>query len=417
MLSANSIYAPGVIVPITAFGAKCDWNGVTGTDDTAAWNAAWAAIHAYPNGGVITMPACSSYVPNGLNFSTNAVNYQASYTIRGQGIISSLITTKNAVVGLDLGGVNNVRLEDFALWDVGTCATVGIARYRIAMNGGSNGGGGHTYRNVEVIGSCSIADLYSVGSENNDHYNLDLIQTGSGARFAISSYNCLNLTGQGQAIPEFSSDTVNHFFGGAIEAWGNAAGGAVLFCNGSADNLSFTGTYFVSYSGYNVRFGQSASSWEQGTKSFHSVRFEGTPDAMSFVGNEADSITIDSGSFGEISPGIDLNGINPHPTVGLCKADIHGNSSLGAGAILPRINDSRIQMTSVYTVPFMKPTTLTVTDGINESDVEANVFSLGSGANVTGSTLIQNDGTLAGSKKVIYGPNNPSPAILPGPQL
>ena len=409
-LGANSMYVPGVIVPITAFGAKCDWNGSTGTDDTAAWNAAWAAIHKYPSGGMITMPACYSYAPNGLNFSTNVPNYQASYTIRGQGMNSSVIVTKNAPVGLDLGGVNNVHLEDFELTDVGTSAKVGIARYRVAMYGGNFGGGTHTYRDVEVFGAYSIADLYSLESENNDHYNLALWQTGAGAGFTMSSDNCANLTGQGQAIAPATSDTVNHFFGGIIGTMGNATGGAVLFCNGSADDVSFSGTYFVSYAGYNVRFGQSPADMVQGTKSFHSVRFEGTTDAISFICDEADSLTIDSGStFGEVAPGIDLNWIGPAPTHGFMHADIHGNTHLGRGIVIPVIMNSRIQATSLYNVPF-PITTITVSGGISESELEANAFSLGTLTYVSGSTLIQNDDNVAyGSRKIIYGPNPGSP--------
>ena len=407
-LSGNSVYIPGLIVPITAFGAKCDWNGTTGTDDTAAWKAAWAAIHTYPTGGEITMPACSSYVPNGLNFSTNAANYQASYTIRGQGKTASAIVTKNAAVGLDLGGVNNVHLDDFELTDVGTGAKVGIARYRVAMNG-NYGGGGHTYRNLEVFGSYSLAALYSVGSENNDHYNVDLMETGSGAGFSISSQNCLNLTGQGQPIPASSSDTVNHFYGGILQTAGKSTGGNVMFCNGSADNLSFDGTYFASYSTYNIRFGQSAHDIVQGTKSFHSVRFEGSADAISFNAYGVDSLVIDSGStFGEVSPGIDLNWLNPNPAYGLNMADIHGNSHLGRGLILPLISNSRIQVSTLYSYPSYPLTTITVSEGISESQVEANAFSLGTQAYVSGSMLIQNDDNLSGSKKILFGPNSPT---------
>ena len=105
---------------------------------------------------------------------------------------------------------------------------------------------------------------------------------------------------------------------------------------------------------------------------------------------------------------IDLNWLNPNPAYGLNMADIHGNSHLGQGLVLPLINNSRIQVSTLYSYPRYPLTTITGSEGISESQVESNAFSFSSNAYVSGSTLIQNDNNLAGSKKMIYGPNSPT---------
>jgi hypothetical protein len=74
--------------------------------------------------------------------------------------------------------------------------------------------------------------------------------------------------------------------------------------------------------------------------------------AISFNAYAVDSLAVDRGStLGEVSPGIDLNWLNPNPAYGLNMADIHGNSHLGQGLVLPLINNSRIQVSTLYGSP------------------------------------------------------------------
>jgi hypothetical protein len=409
-LSGSTIYSPGLIVPVTAFGAKCNWNGSTGTDDTAAFLAAWATVLG--PGGIIELPARACYVPNGLNLSTSTVGTSAGTRgFRGQGNASQIVT-KNANIGMDLGGVSHVLLEKFFLTDVGTTANVGIARYRVLVAGGYQGGGGHTYRDVQILGAYAISDLYSIASEVNNHFNVSIYQYGKGSGVTINNTNCLNMTGQGQTIYP-NSDTVNHFYGGAILAdVSGSTGGAVLFCNGSADNVSFDGTYFEGGStGYDVRFGLTASDNVQGSKVFENVRFEGSADALSMVASEVDNLMVKHGStFGEISPGIDINYTNTSTGWGLHRAEIDGNTHLGRGLIIPVISSSYIRAITVFGTGGSYPvTTLTVNGGISESEIETNAFSLGSSAYVSGSTLIQSTDYLGiGTRTTLYGPNSPT---------
>ena len=95
--AANAVASVNTEIYIMAppYNAKCDWNGITGTDDTAAFNAAWAAIQG-GTGGSILLPAKSCYVPNGLNLSTSANVSGATWRIHGQGKVVSQIVTNNA---------------------------------------------------------------------------------------------------------------------------------------------------------------------------------------------------------------------------------------------------------------------------------------------------------------------------------
>jgi hypothetical protein len=412
-VTANVNNVINVMAP--PYNAKCDWNGSAGTDDTAAFNAAWAALQARAVGssqigGELDIPAGQCYLPNGLNISTATNIFSATWLIKGQGQTSSSIVTKNANVSLDAGGLNNLHLKDLIIQDVGTTAKVGIARYRTA----SQGGGTHNYENVFIIGAYSLAALYSVASEVNTHYNLQIIQTGAGAGISIDYNNCLGLTGQGQPFTGAASNTVNHFHGGSVLVYSsNTNAGGVLFCSGSADNVSFDGTYlYAPVTAYNVRFGLGTGGSEQGTKTFHSVRFEGAADAISFNDGEADSLTIDGGTvFGEVYPGIDLNWIYTGTILaGLSQADIHGNSHVGRGLILPTISRSHISVGTVYNASSSYPATnINISTSVSESTVEADSFTMGSSASVNGSILIQNDDQLnTGGLKMLYGPNSPT---------
>jgi hypothetical protein len=149
----------------------------------------------------------------------------------------------------------------------------------------------------------------------------------------------------------------------------------------------------------------------QGGKSFHSVRFEGSADAISFVAAAAGPITIDSGStFGETSPGIDLNWISASNPQGLYGADIHGNSHLGKGVILQSVSNSHLQLITGFSVGGSFPATNVSLKGyVGDSFIEANTFTFGPNYLDNGVELIQNDGELtSGGLKVIYGPHTPT---------
>lgn len=389
-------------VSILSFGAKCD--GVT--DDTAAFTAAWASINTA--GGEIDLPNGTCYVPNGVQFNQLSPNSATTRIIRGLGQWQSIILTHNANIGIEFGGTVGVVLRDFTLHDNGTTAAVGIARYRTDWTQGYAGQcGSHTYDNIAVNGNYSIANLYSIGCEVNAHRDLSMQNGGTGAVLAIAYNNCLGMTGNTYPINATgASDTVNHFYGGTMLYYGSSAtGSAVNFCNGSADDVTFYGTYFYAASpAANIQLGNVYTDQIQGSKSFHSVRFEGTGDAIAISASGVQDLTIDSGStFGELSPGIDIHQTNTSwsgGSVGLSQADIHGSGTLGRGMTLGNVFSSNIQTYG--------PVTILNNAYINSDTLTAQSYSFpGNWVNI-GTVLTQNDfaSGATGSSKTIYGPNS-----------
>ena len=413
-VSGKAIYVPGQPVSVTVFGAKCNWNGSTGTDDTAAFNAAWASIAT--KGGEIDLPTGDCYVPNGLNFSNSTPEFGNWRVIRGQGKMQSQIVTNNANIGLDLGGVTNLSLRDFMLTDVGAAPHVGLARYRPSV---SKECGSHNYDGIAILGNYTLAAFYSIACEVNTAKDMDIYQYGPGVGISIDQSNCLNMTGQALAIVTAYSDTVNHFYGGTVLADQPTSGSAVMFCNGAADDVAFDGTYFDAGTGHaSVLFGQTPTDNVQGSKTFHSVRFEGGGDAIQINASSVTNLTIDGGSsFSELSPGIDIDQVNTPTSMltgsaGVVWADIHGNSHLGRGIKIGKLTSSHVSVGSLYGSSGATNATIYTIPAngfISESTVESDEFSWGSNTEQTGSVIIQNDNVRAtGSYKVLYGPKSPT---------
>lgn len=396
------VAAKNLAVSVLSFGAKCDGT----TDDTSAFNAAWASINTA--GGEIDLPSGTCYVPNGLKFNQTTPNSSTTRIIRGLGSWQSIILTHNANIGIELGGVVGIVLKDFTLHDNGTTAAVGIARYRPDWTLGYSGQcGSHIYDNVAINGNYSIANLYSIGCEVNTHRDLSMQNGGAGAVLAIAYNNCLGMSGMTMPINATgASDTVNHFFGGSMLYYGSSStGAAVDFCNGSADDATFYGTYFFANSpAAMIQLGGAYTDQIQGSKSFHSVRFEGSGDAIAINASGVQGLTIDSGStFGETTPGIDIHQVNTSwagGASGLIQADIHGSGTLGRGMILGPVFSSVIQTYG--------PITILNNSYINSDTLTASSYSFpGNWVNI-GTVLVQNDfnSGATGSMKMIFGPNS-----------
>jgi hypothetical protein len=299
---------------------KPEWFGAdpTGTVDSAAAMAkALAAIEA--NGGILEVDGVYDCGATGINFAQDAVDTAHSWVIEGIGLKKSTIKTTNAPIGLDLGGRDNVTLKNIYVRDVGTTAKVGIARYR-SLYGTSDGGGHfHKYYDVLVEGSYSIACLYSVGSEVNAHYNIQLINGGTGSGYVTGVSDFRSLSAAGSPI-DGGSNTVNNFYGGMI--W--TAEAAVYTSSSIIDNLNFFGTYLASDS-YGVYLGDDGTKSVQGKIVFDGVRFEGqTAIGIYLNANTVWGLRVINSHFGQTS-GYDIYQPDLTGGDGLVDAWIEGN--------------------------------------------------------------------------------------------
>jgi len=279
-LTINSVFDAGAYQVFAGSGTivglskvRPEWWGADPkgvADSAAAVASAWAAIAA--TGGVLELDGtynCST----GLNFAAAAIDNTHSWIIRGVGEKQAVIKTTNANIALDLGGQNRIALENLHIYEVGTTGKVGIARYR-SLYGTSDGAGhNHKYRNVLIEGNFTLAGLYSVGSEVNEHYGITIINGGGGACYATGYTNFLALTGSGAPI-DGGSYTVNNFHSGMM--WSSTIGAAVHVASGITDNLNFYGTYLANTGGGpDACLGHIQASAVQGKINFDGVRFEG----------------------------------------------------------------------------------------------------------------------------------------------
>ncbi len=103
-MTITSPFAP--TINVMEFGAACNWNGTTGTDDSAAFNAALAAL---TRGKSLFIPGSA----HGCRInSALAATGLSNVNIIGDGMGSKLVFTGSLDYGLTLTKANNVRIHN-----------------------------------------------------------------------------------------------------------------------------------------------------------------------------------------------------------------------------------------------------------------------------------------------------------------
>jgi hypothetical protein len=97
-LKAAFVAVGSVMINVKDHGVKLDWNGTTGTDDTAAWESVFAAVPA--DGAIVYVPAGQSWVPNGGLSCAHPVRIVGQMGLDGTG--PRIVVTADAVTGLSL---------------------------------------------------------------------------------------------------------------------------------------------------------------------------------------------------------------------------------------------------------------------------------------------------------------------------
>lgn len=401
----GAVVAKNIPVSILTFGAKCD--GVT--DDTAAFQAAWNSINTA--GGEIDFPQGTCSIPNGVKFNQLSPNSASVRIFKGMGMYQTILLCHNAPICVEMGGMVGVIVRDLEIYDngsVGGGSQAALATYRTDWTQGYAGQcGSHVFENVEIASNSSIADIFSVGCEVNAYYGLSAHQGGAGSVYYLNSYNAVGLTANTYPINAVgASNTVNHFYGGALLNYGT--GPAVYFSNGSADDLTFNGVYMDATTVPTVQFGGmygGSAGFEsmQGSKVFHTTRFEngsGTAACIGITASGIDHITLDGGtSFG--CAGQDIQQTNTSWTggsAGLSNSDIGRNNWSGHGVTLGNTLNDRLDF---------GPNTLNILTNsyVSNDHIEAKAFNLQGNNNVIGTIMTQNDDIIAGgSLRDIYGP-------------
>jgi hypothetical protein len=198
---------------VTRYGAKCNWNGTTGTDDTAAFqSAATAASHLYGvNGSVarVLLPMGQSCVVGGTVTIGSGVLFEGPGSIVVPAQTGSTLQFQNA----DKAGVENLLLKIIS-GPGGNNAALSV----ISWSSTSGDGKAHNHfvvrNNTVVDGSWGIVVSYSSGTGSLSNVDISGNTVLSSNVFAYSNADGIHVAGR------VSSITVN---GNRVSNRGDAA--------------------------------------------------------------------------------------------------------------------------------------------------------------------------------------------------
>jgi hypothetical protein len=273
-------------VNVRSYGAKGDWNGSTGTDDTAAIQAAIDSLNTATGasetptgltGGIVVFPTGKYKITSALKV------YEGTYLV-GTGKYSSQIYNANTAGANAVSFVAPTR----ALAGTGTLATNGVAA-----------AGDATF--TSATGGWSTADVGKYIYINGAGPGGALLVTTIASRNSSTSIELTNAPSTSVNPATYFYVPVTHF-GGArdLEIVGNASSGHGIYvgemqCSKSFERLSIhghgvcgvymastvAGTWYDCHVEYNYSWGARIagtlpSPWAQSTTaSFHSCKFRG----------------------------------------------------------------------------------------------------------------------------------------------
>lgn len=263
----------GVQFNVMNYGAKCDWNGTTGTDDTLAYNAAFAAARTSPYYlsmyqtvkvvGCLGLTNSTSLVGTG-GFGIDATRFNVWQSlgngVSGGGLIVDSLNvhcsdpTSNAVVCLDESDSINVINRDIKI--VGDTTNPALVGFQEANPIVGHACCIHKNYNMQVLGNFVWTAHHAMGAEST-------VDTGSDygnyetARGSIASINftstlagCTALAATYNQVPSTGGGGVNASFqvkmtsGGAVSTVVTHDAGWGFFPNDTV-TIPFNATNFT----------------------------------------------------------------------------------------------------------------------------------------------------------------------------
>lgn len=284
------------------WGAKGDYNGTTGNDDTAAILAAIASVTTsrgdvffpvgiYKTTGVVL-------VPKGVNLR-GVYSQGAGLTYNGQSIIYG-VHTGAAVVSLK--GAHGNKIENITIY--GNNSSTPKTGLLLGRSSAASAGL-HSLINVSVKGYFGVAAVYSIASEQNSWVNLDIILVGGAAKYGFYTSQ-----GDDKSVDSLtgSSNLDCRFYGIQIISQQDLADAAGIYMNlgVSTFSWSFFGGYIIPKNGSYIEIASGLADGQAcpGPISFYGVAGEiyaggGEPQyGYKILGNQAISgLTIEGSKF------------------------------------------------------------------------------------------------------------------------
>lgn len=157
-----------VDVTETQFGAKCDWNGTTGTDDTTAINAALTYAKALPAAGSLARPFQLVSPKNHSCLITGPLNF-TGIVLPGNSVSMGTIYCKTAAVCIDALGSRFIKFDELTLYgDITNPPAIGLQTGRISATSADF----FNFNQVRIVGYYTFAGHYNFASEQVNYNGL-----------------------------------------------------------------------------------------------------------------------------------------------------------------------------------------------------------------------------------------------------
>jgi len=246
----------GATVNILDFGAVGDWNGTSGTDNTAAIQ---AAINACPNGGTVFVPAGYYLFSNvskigsvqivGEGFTNNeaspvnpnygSANWQSTANFSGSVLVSNATSGDAISLGSPSGVVGNLwcfQMSNLMIVGPGTGAVTGVHFTR---------GVGHYVENVLIT---NFSTAWNIDSCQDGTYNKIAakgVRTGVTIGGLITSNQTVFLNPEFQHCEDYGAvlaEAANvNFYGGLFQ---DMRGGTALLIGANSSQALVKGVWF-----------------------------------------------------------------------------------------------------------------------------------------------------------------------------
>lgn len=171
-------------VDVQWFGYVPDYNGTTGTDNAPAINAAHATMNnggtlSFPRGAALTLSTV--YIPYGVSWI--GAGLQHTPNILAPSSQGTMIVGKHSgAATVSLKGAYACRIEGMVISGHPTTPP----RTLLCLGRSStNSAGRHSFNDINVVGWCTKAAIYCIGSEENVWNGLRANVLGGGAQYTL----------------------------------------------------------------------------------------------------------------------------------------------------------------------------------------------------------------------------------------
>lgn len=352
------------IVSVKDFGAVGD--GVT--DDSAAFNAAWAYIKStfsavgYSVDVTLNVPNGTYYINSSVNWSNLTLAWNISVDLRGSTIIAGSGCAGYPVI--DATAVRGINWEGGFIESNLSTALAPSCGVLLGQSGTTTCGN-NSFQNLKINGVYTLAPFINIGSETTSYFNCYFMQQstdvatyayigdGANSRAAVKSlYTTFRANGT------LVSFTNNSFYNCHFRHYKN---GSAVYLRGTANWMFDSGCYFLAFDKSNIEAYMSSTQRNTDLRInglFETTQSPGVKYLITFIVPD-----------GQTSAGVGfcLTANSPHASIGLLNM-VNEAGTATTGSL--KLTQAYIQNSGKYATPLMfnKCDNLTISGEIRSRD-------------------------------------------------